>query len=79
MGGMDWEIGTSCYKLFLAWVQSLIPRHVGTKIPRAKGHRLDHLKKKEEENLGNSPEVQWSRLGSVTAQVQSLVGERRPP
>lgn len=35
-----------------------MPRHVGTKIPRAKGHRLDHLnkqtKKKNEENLGNS-------------------------
>ena len=64
-----------------AWVQSLVPRHVGTKIPRAKGHRLDHFKKKkkrEEENLGNSPEVQWSRLGSFTAQVQSLVGEQRP-
>ena len=30
-----------------AWVQSLVPRHVGTKIPRAKGHRLDHFKKKK--------------------------------
>ena len=42
-----------------AWVQSLVPRHVGTKIPRAKGHRLDHFKKKCSDNnkyIFNIPE-----------------------